>query len=202
MVNFKRQLLLSGMMLLLAAALAGGALAKAEVELAEIDGPGLESSIQVHDPDTLSLLNPWTAEFADWRDGLVEANPSLETAYQVLLFISVKDGRQNLEPIYLFYYLPNLGSDRGLVYVPGPGEEWYTRNVATIIAGREGEWHPASEALDAALRPLIESRAVREGARPLAGLSGVAVISLALLLASSLIAALLGRRVEVAAPPA
>ncbi len=129
--------------------------AKPDLAMARIIGPDRIRSVELTDVDALYILNPWGAKFADWEDGLVESPPPLERTYQVWLYIPSEGPETQLEAIYLFYYHPNFEGGEGLVYVPGPGEHFYTRNVATIIDGREGEWHPASPQLDEALRPLI-----------------------------------------------
>lgn len=173
----------------------GVALAKGELAMARIAGPGLENPIQITDSEVLSILNPWRGEFADWGDELIEGPPEIQEAHRVLLFAQFGESTEELEPIYLIYYHPNVGGEHGLVYVPGPGEAWYAKNIGTIFDGREGEWHPARPALDDALRPLLTEPATNLGGRAVNPISMSTVLAcFALLMTLILANQLLARR--------
>lgn len=158
MYRARKLLVIGGLVILLASTAVGVALAKGDPVMATIQGPGLARSIEVTDPATLSVLNPWAGEFANWEDGPVAPATSLEAAYQVSIFTDLLGKPDELDLVYVFYYDPNFDGDWGLIYVPGPGETFYSMNIATIYAGRDGKWHPASRALDVALRPRLLER--------------------------------------------
>lgn len=203
MKEIKKLLGIAGLVLVWTMVVVGLASAKGEPTSASITGPGLSRRIEIRDSEVLAILNPWIGGFADWRDGLVNAPPHMDSTYRVSVFMSADGKSKAPEPIYVFYYDPNFEGEWGLVYVPGTGEDWYSTNVATIIAGREGEWHPASEALDAALRPLIENHL----GQAQSGWSEVVskpttLISLVLVIALLMTAAIVGRRAIPESPSA
>lgn len=144
---------------------AGFALAKGDPTGATIEGPGLSRAIEVTDPELLSLLNPWAGDFANWEDDLISFPPSLDETYLIQVSAGIDGASGNPDLVYVFYYHPNSQEGSGAVYLPGRGEEGYTTNVATILAGRDGEWHPATRAFDAAIRPLISGQSATGIAR-------------------------------------
>lgn len=194
MFNLKRLVASLVIVLLLAPVIAAPAWAKGDPVEAMIDGPGLDQPIEVTDPELMSTLNPWAGEFADWNDGLVQDPPNIDDTYRVSVYTDLREDAAARDLVYVFYYHPNYEGDQGVLYLPGEDEEWYQTNVSTIYAGRDGEWHPARQNLDAALRPLLQSHLDSAQSVPSGTLSSsTAAIVFTLVLALLAASAILGR---------
>lgn len=193
MFNLRKLAANLAVVLLLATILAGPAWAKGDPVEARVEGPGLDQPIELTDSRLMSTLNPWAGEFADWDGALVEDPPNLDETYRVSVYTDLRQDAEARDLVYVFYYHPNDEGQRGLIYTPGKGEEWYETNVSTIFAGRDGKWRPARETLDSALRPLLQSQG-DGGQGTIAGALSSSMTAVVIALGLALVAAaILGR---------
>lgn len=193
MFNLKRLVASLAIVLLSAVLMATSAWAKGDPVEIRIEGPGLEQPIEVTDPQLMSTFNPWAGEFAHWEDGLVQDAPNIDDTYRVSVYTDLREDAAARDLVYVFYYHPNYEGNQGAVYLPGKGEEWYETNVSTIFAGRDGEWHPARDTLDNALRPLLQSQ-MDGGQGTIAGALSTSMTTVVIALGLALVAAtILGR---------
>lgn len=129
---------------LLAAALVAGLPAAAEAKSPPdrlvVSGGGLAGAVEIEDAAALASFNPWTRGFIAWERGLAEgARESLARAYTVSFYLGSVGGGS---PIYVVHYAPDAAGGPGLIYVPGPADEWYRLNIGTIITGDSDRWNP------------------------------------------------------------
>jgi hypothetical protein len=77
----------------------------------------------------------------DWSAGIVTEHPRGLLRVNVI-FYADSSGR----PVYSVSYEPDFSTGLGYVYLPGPGDEMYSRNSATMLHGHgfEGHWLRAS----------------------------------------------------------
>jgi hypothetical protein len=130
--------------------------AKTRLEKITIVGPALAIPVELTDEETLRLSNPWYGKFIQWGAGTAEAPPAAPV-YEVTLYARWRGS--DVRPIYHFRYAPREGGQRGLVYLPGPGEPWHRENVAIIIrANHDGRWNLAGPAWDARLRTALNRK--------------------------------------------
>ena len=129
-------------------------LAKGPADKITISGPGLQGKIEIVDPAILQQFNPWMAQFIDRHQSTPTTAPRTDRIYDVAFIMQDR-------PIYVVQYAPGINGDRGAIYLPGPGDPWYERNIGTIIQdGLDGKWQSAALSWDAAIQPLIEQHAV------------------------------------------
>ena len=143
--------------------LAAAIWAKAPTVRITIAGGGLTNSIEVTDPQLLSISHAWGSEFLDAsRDPLAEA-PEVKLRYEISFHsqIDLNDVRKTC----VIYYSPNP-SGQGFIYLPGKGTGWYL-NAGTIIRqGRDGKWSYASPAWEALIKAAIARGSVLSGSAP------------------------------------
>jgi hypothetical protein len=79
----------------------------------------------------------------DWRAGVVTDHPSGLPHYVVLFYVTSQP-----DPVYAIFYEPDLAHRHGYVYLPGPGDDEYSRNTRAMFHGHgfEGHWLHASSA--------------------------------------------------------
>lgn len=92
----------------------------------------------------------------DWASGIVAERPRGLPHYEVLFYVSSSD-----QPAYAVFYEPDSSNGQGYVYLPGPGDELYSRNSKAMLHGHgfEGHWLHASSAWHNVVAPLIASAA-------------------------------------------
>jgi YVTN family beta-propeller protein len=128
--------------------------AKAPTTEITISGGGLGRVVEVTDPQLLAMSNVFLGEFLDEsRSPLNEGPPGLK-AYEVSFY--VKAAENDVRKMYVVYYYPNVGSEQGLIYLPGKGAVWEL-NIGTIIRGGQGKWNYALPAWEALIKPVIAS---------------------------------------------
>ncbi len=118
-----------------------------------ISGGALTSPIEVTDSRILDSSNVWAGEFLDRSARSPKEPPRGLRRYEVSFY--VKLGGDGVTKMYVLYYSPNPATHPGLIYLPGKGEPWYSRNVRTILRGSEGQWHYASPAWEHLIRPVL-----------------------------------------------
>jgi hypothetical protein len=136
-------------------------LAKATTTKVTISGVGLKTPIEISDPNVLANFRVWAGPgtssnegqglIIDWSQGPVKEMPQALRRYQVSFHAD-----PNEQIVYVVYYAFSPGAERGYVYLPGESDEWYGRNVRSIVRGVEGKWFRAWSAWERVARPLIE----------------------------------------------
>ena len=140
--------------------------AKVPTSKIKIESADLKSSIEITDPQTLAKFDVWSGAgtgwtgrptpestqtfIVDWSQSVSEPPKGLER-YQVSFYAKMPDERL----IYVVFYEFDPLTQRGYVYFPGRGEEFYRRNVGTIIHGIEGKWLRSWSAWDDVAKPRI-----------------------------------------------
>ncbi len=89
----------------------------------------------------------------DWSQGPVAERPSGLQHYEVSFY--TKFPKEGL--VYVVSYEYDPSSERGYVYLPGKGDEWYGLNTGRMFHGHglEGNWFRATSAWENFVRPLI-----------------------------------------------
>lgn len=119
---------------------APAAFAKSPPDRILVAGPGLTAPIAITDAAALAGFNPWARGFIAWERGLGAAPPPAEQTYTASFYVGRGVGAPSL--IYVLRYVPDPAAGAGLIYLPGPGEEWYGLNIGTILTGDSDHWNP------------------------------------------------------------
>jgi hypothetical protein len=107
-----------------------------------VSGAGLSQSIEITDRSVLALSNVFAGTFIG---ATATAPDTASPRYAVAFDIQTADGVK--EAAYLVIYSKNRWTGEGYIYLPGHGDDWYRRNVGTILReGHDGTWHRASPA--------------------------------------------------------
>src|SRR6202022_2726406 len=130
-------LLLSAMLLL---SVPSPMLAKGKTSKITITGPGVKRPIEILDPKILANFSVWTGPgtnagdrqgfIIDWFEGPMRETPTTLHSYQVTFYAGASP---NERIVYVVYYAFSPGTTQGYVYLPGESDEWYGRNVRSII---------------------------------------------------------------------
>ena len=125
---------------------------------------GPANSYELTDKETLKSFDPWSGQFIDWSRGTVAAPVDVSTSCKVFFYMKWDGRRSNydrgdLKMVYTLMYVPGHDSERGYVYLPGRGEEFFQNNIGTIIRDNDdGKWHQASAAWDRVMTRLLSPR--------------------------------------------
>jgi hypothetical protein len=132
------------------------------LERITIKGPGLAAPIEINDQSIARYFNVWTGlgtsthepegMIVNWAQGAVAERPQGLTRYEVSFYWN---RITNEGPAYVVFYEYAPSIEQGYVYLPGPADEWFKRNVRTIYRGVEGSWFRASRRWEEIARPLI-----------------------------------------------
>lgn len=118
---------------------------KISIAIAGTDAPARE----VTDPNFLAMSNVFAGRFI----GAPADVPNTLTLYTVTFDI------QSLDGVKAAAYVVRYGVDgtgQAFIYLPGRGEDWYQRNVSTILRkGQDGHWHRASAEWSEAIQPYL-----------------------------------------------
>ena len=139
-------------------------LAKGKTVKITIKGADLKAPIEISDPKILENFQVWTGPgtstderpslIIDWPQGPVTKPPQSLRRYQVSFYAGAP---ANERIVYVVYYAFSFGDEQGYVYLPGESDEWYRRNVRSIVRGVEGKWFRAWSDWERVARPLIEN---------------------------------------------
>lgn len=148
----------AGLTLLVFAALAAASLAhaKGSPDLIVISGGGLARAVEITDPASLRAFDPWSGQFADWKQDAVAEPACYRQSYEVLFYMKWPGrksplDRGELKMIYATRYC--FADGAGYVYLPRPGERNYAESNGTIIrADRSGNWSHSMPGWDALIR--------------------------------------------------
>jgi hypothetical protein len=137
--------------------------AKADISKITIRGAHLQTPIEITDPKTLANFNVWTGPgtsgtipkqgdkfVIEWSQGATESPKGLQR-YEVSFYAKLPNERL----VYVVLYEYDAVTERGYIYLPGSGDEWYRLNIGTIFHGVEGRWFRAWAEWDSVARPLI-----------------------------------------------
>ena len=130
------------------------ALAKGASDKITITGPGLATSIEITDPETLGEFNPWDGQFLDKNRETVTRTPEANVLFQVLYYS--KDANGQFRVFYAFKYSPLPSGMRGEIYLPQEKEAGYGMNNETIA--RPSGWLYASPAWDSLMQRLLKDQ--------------------------------------------
>ena len=132
---------------------ASAALAKGNVEMIAVSGPGLDKPVEITDRLALHPFLPWGRAFIDWGRGIIpDPAPGMKT-YQVQFYLD-----RDESPIYVIEYAPEPQGGPGYVYIP-PSD----LNMGTILTGDSdywdpnGKWHHATRAWGLLMQKALES---------------------------------------------
>ena len=107
---------------------------------------------------------PQTSGFIiDWSQGTVEPPKEGLARHTVSFYAGCKIGQdfgcKTETPLlsYVVVYAYEPSTDKGYVYLPGKGEEWYSLNIQSIFRKLEGQWFEATPEWERVVNPLIEA---------------------------------------------
>ena len=110
--------------------------AKGPVDKITLAGEGLTEPIEITDAESLAPFDPWMRGFIDWNRGRIAEPPPVEEAYEVSFHLADRG------TIYVMQYLTDTLGGPGYIYIPGPGDPWYSLNMGTIMGGSSDAWDP------------------------------------------------------------
>jgi hypothetical protein len=127
-----------------------------------ITGAGLQSPIEIRDPDVLKNFNVWSGPgtftngvegtegfIVDWASGAVTNQPSALRTFAVSFYVKYFNrplSEQTDRLVYVVTYAIDPATGKDYVYLPGNSDESYKLNSSTILRGREGQWFRANVA--------------------------------------------------------
>ncbi len=124
------------------------------VELS-ITGPGMSAPIHTSDAGAIDV-NVWGGNFADWEKGVVD-EPSLDLGRYLVHFWIQLPRSTTVQLKYVVWYVWDSDTQRALVYLPGPKDQWYRTNTYSILReGVDGHWFYASRPWGLALKKVLQ----------------------------------------------
>jgi hypothetical protein len=139
--------------------------AKGDISKITIKGADLKTTIEITDFRNFKDVdvNVWAGPgvkingkeqtegfIIDWSQRVTERPKGLQR-YEVSFYAKMP----NEKLVYVVLYEYDPATERGYIYLPGSGEEWYRLNIGTIFHGVEGHWFRAWSGWDSVARPLI-----------------------------------------------
>src|ERR1700682_2462039 len=136
-----------------------------------ITGAGLQSPVEISDPEILKNFNVWSGPgtfandvegtegfIVDWASGAVtdrpKGLPTLELSFYVR-YANRPFSEQTDHLAYIVSYAVDPATGQGYVYLPGKSDEPYRLNTKAIYRGCEGNWFSANAAWQAAFRNVV-----------------------------------------------
>ena len=132
-----------------------------------ITGGGLQSPVQISDPDVLKNFNVWSGPgtfvngvegtegfIVDWASGAVTDRPNELRTFELSFYVR-PFSEQTDQLAYIVSYAVDPVTGQGYVYLPGKSDEPYRLNTTAIYRGREGNWFRANSAWQAAFRKVV-----------------------------------------------
>jgi len=135
-----------------------------------ITGATLAQPVELTQPDVLQGFNVWSGPgtflndveategfIVDWAAGVTEP-PLTGESFDVSFYIMDANRTASREQERLAYVVRfrMAANGRGYVYLPGPGDEFYGLNVASILRGGEGKWFHSTREWDQTVRQRID----------------------------------------------
>jgi hypothetical protein len=159
--------------LLIASAVPLVSFAKGDLVRIEVSGATLSSPLVVADSNILRQFFIWSGprsgqttgspqnvdsrSFIDWHEGIAEHVPKGMASYDVAFFCVFDKREPDGRLTYAVKYAYDAATQRGYIYLPGPGDENYETNVRTIVHDVEGHWFKASRRWETLVVPLIRA---------------------------------------------
>ena len=138
-----------------------------------ITGGGLQSPVEISDPEVLNNFNVWSGPgtfandvegtegfIVDWASGAVTDRPNGLRAFELSFYVRYANrsfAEQTDQLAYVVSYAIDPATGQGYVYLPGKADELYRLNTKAIYRGREGNWFRASAAWQMAFRNVVRS---------------------------------------------
>ena len=145
--------------------------AKGATTKIRITGAGLQSPVEIGDPEILKSFNVWSGpgSFAndvegtegfivDWAAGVVTDRPNGLRTFELSFYVRYANRpvtEQADQLAYIVSYAVDPVTGQGYVYLPGPSDGPYRLNTKAIYRGREGNWFRANAAWQAAFRNVV-----------------------------------------------
>jgi len=136
-----------------------------------ITGAGLQSPVEIRDPQVLENFNVWSGPgtfvndvegtegfIIDWASGAVPDRPSALPTFEVSFYVRYANrpfSEQTDQLAYVVSYAVDPATGQGYVYLPGTSDERFRLNTRAIHRGREGHWFRANAAWQAAFRNVV-----------------------------------------------
>ena len=149
-------------------------LAKGTTTKITITGVGLQSPVEVSDPQVLKNFNVWSGLgtfgngiegtegfIVDWASAAVSDRPNGLRTFELSFYVRYANrpfSEQTDQLAYVVSYAVDPVTGRGYVYLPGKSDEPYRLNTKAIYRGREGNWFRASAAWQAAFRNVVHGQ--------------------------------------------
>jgi len=156
-------------------------LAKGQTDKAIIEGPGISKPIVVTDEQSLAPFNIWLRGYIDWRMGLADQPPDVETIYKITLYSDTAG--------FGLDYAPDPGGGRGYVFLPTRPRFGTMYTNTSDPWNPNGKWQYATAAWDAVIQGALadvlvkptpetsESGVTSSGAGWLAALIAIGVLA-------------------------
>jgi hypothetical protein len=132
-----------------------------------VKGSDLPNTVEITDPKILENFDVWTGPgtspneaegfIIQWSRGVISDAPKGLQRYQISFYSEHSPER----PFYVVFYSYDASSEQGYVYLPGPGETFYSQNVSAIVRGVEGKWFHARPTWDTAVEQLFAKAKVK-----------------------------------------
>jgi hypothetical protein len=142
-------------------------LAKGPTTRITITGAGLQSVVEINDPEVLKNFNVWSGPgtfangvegtegfIVDWASGALTDRPNGLRAFEVSFFVKYAKrpfSEQTDQLAYIVSYAVDPVTGQGYVYLPGKSDESYRLNTKAIHRGHEGKWFRANAAWQTAV---------------------------------------------------
>lgn len=157
------------------------AAAKAGTVRIEIRGSSLAAPIEITNPDIVKRFSIWNGPgvrvndqpvhldpnntagmFIDWPKGMAGERSTGLQRFDVTFYLESPPTPNGMHGWYVVMYEFDPSSAGGYIYLPGPNDEGFGRNVTSIIHDVEGNWFHSSRAWEEIVRPLIEKADARD----------------------------------------
>jgi hypothetical protein len=136
-----------------------------------ITGAGLQSPVEIGDPEVLKNFNVWSGPgtftngveategfIVDWASGAVTDRPSGLRTFELSFYVRYANrpfSEQTDQLAYIVAYAVDPATGQGYVYLPGKSDKYYRLNTRAIYRGREGNWFRANAAWQTAFRNVV-----------------------------------------------
>ena len=152
--------------------------AKGVTTRVRITGGTLAAPVDLTEPGVVAIADVWSGPgtfvngveatdgfIVDWASGAVIELPATGQSFDVSFYVADPNGAASRQQERLAYVVRfrMAANGRGYVYLPGPADEFYRLNAATILRGGEGKWFHSTREWEQAVRTHVEAAARRTG---------------------------------------
>ena len=142
-----------------------------------IAGATLAEPVDLTEPGVLASANVWSGPgtfvndveatdgfIIDWASGVVTEPPATGQSFDVSFYVTDLNGAASRQPEHLAYVVRfRMAANGGYIYLPGPADEFYRLNAATILRGSEGRWFHSTREWDQAIRKRVQIASAHAG---------------------------------------